>query len=187
MKNDPWPFLPHGRQHFLRDQKRPPAGDMLRRIEHLHRDVFQQFLVRRKIASFQVARVVDQHLGIASFAADGGERRRDRILRDQIQLDDHAIAVLLADGVRECGRVSFLAGGQYDEKALLGELLREAPPTPQRAATGKPLSSTVWPWASKVLRPFACHLEVAPTTTATCLPFEFVLPFWLMDNFPFLM
>src|SRR6266852_4383281 len=61
-----------------------------------------------------------------------------------------------------------------------------APPTPQRAPTGRPLSSSVLPCASKVLRPFDCHLEVAPTTTAICLPFEFVLRFWLIGKpFPF--
>ena len=47
-----------------------------------------------------------------------------------------------------------------------------APPTPQRTPTGTSLSSTVLPCASKVLRPSDCHLEVAPTTTATCLPFD---------------
>ena len=50
-----------------------------------------------------------------------------------------------------------------------------APPTPQRTPTGRLLSSTVLPCASKVLRPSDCHLEVAPITTATCLPFVFVL------------
>src|ERR1700720_29226 len=57
-----------------------------------------------------------------------------------------------------------------------------APPTPQRAPTGRPLSSRILPCASKVLRPFDCHLEVAPTTTATCLPFEFISRFWLIGK-----
>src|SRR5262245_29269952 len=43
-----------------------------------------------------------------------------------------------------------------------------APPTPQRIPTGTVLSSSALPCASLVLRPSACHLEVAPTTTATC-------------------
>src|SRR5918996_3999680 len=47
-----------------------------------------------------------------------------------------------------------------------------APPTPQRIPTGKSLSSSALPCASRVLRPSACHLEVAPTTTATGLRAE---------------
>ena len=74
---------------------------MLRGIEHLHRDVFEQFFLGRKIAAFQVARVVDQNVRIAGFAADRGERRRDGVLRDEIQLDDHAVAALLPDGLRQ--------------------------------------------------------------------------------------
>src|SRR5512144_2076535 len=42
-----------------------------------------------------------------------------------------------------------------------------APPTPQRMPTGRSRSSSARPWASLVLRPSACHLDVAPTTTAT--------------------
>src|SRR4051794_4304209 len=41
---------------------------------------------------------------------------------------------------------------------------------PQRTPMGRLLSSTALPWASLVLRPSACHLDVAPTTTATGLP-----------------
>src|SRR5437773_3129437 len=55
-----------------------------------------------------------------------------------------------------------------------------APPTPQRTPTGNSLSSTALPCASNVLRPSDCHLEVAPTTTATCLPFALVLRFSLI-------
>src|SRR5262245_58176146 len=44
-----------------------------------------------------------------------------------------------------------------------------APPTPQRIPTGRWLSSTALPCANLVLRPSLCHLEVAPTTTATGL------------------
>src|SRR6516162_8059091 len=49
-----------------------------------------------------------------------------------------------------------------------------APPTPQRTPTGSSLSSTGLPCASNVLRPSACHLDVAPITTATCLSLVFV-------------
>src|SRR2546427_7782911 len=49
-----------------------------------------------------------------------------------------------------------------------------APPTPQRTPTGRALSSSTFPCASCVLRPSACHLEVAPTTTATDLRVEFI-------------
>src|ERR1700730_13548729 len=75
-------FLPHRRQHFLGDQKRPAAGDVLRGIKHLHRDVLEQFFVGRKIAAFEVTGGVDQNVGIAGLAAGRGERRRDRVLRD---------------------------------------------------------------------------------------------------------
>src|SRR5437870_3243453 len=57
-----------------------------------------------------------------------------------------------------------------------------APPTPQRTPTGRSLSSSVLPCASKVLRPSDCHLEVAPTTTQTCLSLVFVLRFSLIAN-----
>src|SRR5579863_5107568 len=55
-----------------------------------------------------------------------------------------------------------------------------APPTPHRAPTGMLLSSSALPCASFVLRPSDCHLEVAPTTTATGLPLVF-----LMSGSPF--
>src|SRR4030095_12190105 len=42
-----------------------------------------------------------------------------------------------------------------------------APPTPQRTPTGTSRSSTALPCGSLVVRPSACHLDVAPTTTAT--------------------
>src|SRR5713101_3701753 len=54
-----------------------------------------------------------------------------------------------------------------------------APPTPQRTPTGRWLSSSTCPCASWVLRPSACHLEVAPTTTATGLRVAFIV-----DSFP---
>src|SRR4051794_10144370 len=52
-------------------------------------------------------------------------------------------------------------------KPSLAKRWARAPPIPQRAPTGRSLSSTSPPWASLVLRPSACHLEVAPTMTAT--------------------
>ena len=48
-----------------------------------------------------------------------------------------------------------------------------APPMPQRTPTGRALSSTALPWISRVLRPSACHFDVAPITTATGLPLLF--------------
>src|ERR1700737_5201466 len=60
-----------------------------------------------------------------------------------------------------------------------------APPTPQRTPTGNSLSSTVLPCANNVLRPSDCHLEVAPITTATCLPFVLVLRFSLIGDVSF--
>jgi hypothetical protein len=44
---------------------------------------------------------------------------------------------------------------------------------PQRTPTGRSLSSTALPWASLVLRPSACHFDVAPMITATGLPLVF--------------
>src|SRR5690606_33185076 len=52
-----------------------------------------------------------------------------------------------------------------------------APPTPQRALTGTSASSTASPCTRRVLRPSACHFEVAPTTTATSRPLRFIPPF----------
>src|SRR6266851_9500336 len=133
----PVAFLPHRGQYFLRDKKRPPARDMLRRIEHLHRNVFEQFLVRRKITALEVTRVIDQGLRIASFATDRGERRGDRVLRNQVHLDDHALAALLADGLLQYCRIGLLAGCQYDEEALLRELLGDSAPDAPSHADGQ--------------------------------------------------
>src|SRR5438445_7094031 len=58
------------------------------------------------------------------------------------------------------------------KKPSLANFWAMAPPTPQRMPTGRSLSSSTFPCASWVLRPSACHLEVAPTTTATCLRVE---------------
>src|SRR5256886_3441245 len=58
------------------------------------------------------------------------------------------------------------------KKPSLANFWAMAPPTPQRTPTGRSLSSSTFPCASWVLRPSACHLEVAPTTTATCLRVE---------------
>src|SRR5215218_1940627 len=55
-----------------------------------------------------------------------------------------------------------------------------APPTPQRTPTGSSLSSTGLPCASNVLRPSACHFEVAPITTATGFPLVFLPPISLI-------
>src|SRR5215469_18770595 len=57
-----------------------------------------------------------------------------------------------------------------------------APPIPQRAPTAMLLSSSALPCASLVLRPSDCHLEVAPTTTATGLPLVLVPRVWLMSG-----
>src|SRR4051794_33449919 len=56
-----------------------------------------------------------------------------------------------------------------------------APPTPQRTPTGSSLSSTGLPCASNVLRPSACHFEVAPITTATGFPLVFLPPISLIS------
>src|SRR5271167_1369101 len=71
------------------------------------------------------------------------------------------------------------------KKPSLANFCAIAPPTPQRTPTANSLSSTVCPYANKVLRPSDCHLEVAPITTATCLPFVFVLRFSLIREVPF--
>src|SRR5256886_14596291 len=60
------------------------------------------------------------------------------------------------------------------KKPSLANFWAMAPPTPQRTPTGRWLSSSTFPCASWGLRPSACHLEVAPTTTATCLRVEFI-------------
>ena len=150
---------------------------MLRGIEHLHWDVFEQFLTRRKIATFQITGIVDQHIWIAGLAAYPGERRGNRLLRGEIQLDDHALADLLADSrSQRCG-IGFRARGQHDEEALLRKLLRyRAADTPAHRAVVQRLAMR-----QPVLRPSDCHFDVAPTTTATCLPF--VLPLMPINSF----
>ena len=60
------------------------------------------------------------------------------------------------------------------KKPSLANFWEMAPPTPQRTATGNSLSSSALPWAKWVLRPPDCHLDVAPTTTATGFRFEFM-------------
>src|SRR5262245_34245068 len=65
------------------------------------------------------------------------------------------------------------------KKPSLANFWAMAPPTPQRMPTGRWLSSSTFPCASWVLRPSACHLEVAPTTTATGLRVAF-----MVDSFP---
>jgi hypothetical protein len=117
-------FLPHRRQHFLGDEEWSAAGDVQRGIQDLDRDVFEQFLLGRKITTFEVPRIINQNVRIAGFAADRGERRRDRVLRDEIQLDDHAFAALLADGRRQSRCIGLVAGRQHSEETLLRELLR---------------------------------------------------------------
>jgi hypothetical protein len=72
-------FLAQGRLHFLGDEKRPSAGDLQRCVRGLHRHVLEQLFVGRKIATFEVARVVDQLVRIAGSAADRGEWRLDRV------------------------------------------------------------------------------------------------------------
>jgi hypothetical protein len=71
--------LAHGRQHFLGDQEGSTARDVLRRLEDLDRDVFQQLLVRRQVTPLQVAGVVDEDIGVTGVRADRGERARDRL------------------------------------------------------------------------------------------------------------
>ena len=115
----------HRRQHFLGNEEGPPAGDVLCDVEHLDRDVFEQLHIRRQVAAFEIARIVDQHVRIAGFAADRDEGRCDRILRHEIELDDHALAALLADRRRERRGIGLVAGRQHREKALLGEFLRD--------------------------------------------------------------
>ena len=63
-------MLAHRRQHLLGDEERAAAGDVLRGVEHLHRDVLEQFLLRRQVAAFEVAGVVDQDIRIAGFVAN---------------------------------------------------------------------------------------------------------------------
>src|SRR5262249_22024145 len=65
------------------------------------------------------------------------------------------------------------------QKPSLANFWAMAPPTPQRVPTGRSLSSSTFPCASWLLRPSACHLEVAPTTTATGLRVAFIV-----DSFP---
>ena len=162
-------FLAHRRQHFLGDEKRSAAGDVLRRVEHLHRDVFEQFLVRRQIAAFQVAGVVDQHVRVAGLAADRGERRAIESCETRSSSTIMHSPPCSRIAAASLAALASLRVVSTVKKPSCANFCAIAPPTPQRTPTGRSLSSTVWPCASKVLRPSDCHFEVAPTTTATCL------------------
>src|SRR5262245_58287591 len=71
------------------------------------------------------------------------------------------------------------------KKPSMANFWASAPPTPQRAPTGNELSSSTLPCASLVLRPSACHFEVAPMTTATGWPLAFLLAGWVtLGPFP---
>ena len=96
---------------------------MLRRVEHLHRYMFQEFFLRRKIPTLQVTRVVHQNFRVASLLSNLCERIGYGVARHQIQLDNHAVAALLLDCRLQGRRVGRAAGGENDEKALLCELL----------------------------------------------------------------
>src|SRR6266550_4548084 len=88
-----------------------------------------------------------------------------------------------------CARMAFSSAAALAARRVVSTVKKPswanfwamAPPTPQRTPTGRSLSSTVLPCASRVLRPSDCHLEVAPITTATCLPFVFAF----IRGFPF--
>ena len=71
------------------------------------------------------------------------------------------------------------------KKPSLANFCASAPPTPHRAPTGNELSSSALPCASLVLRPSACHFEVAPMMTATGWPLAFLLAAWV-SNLSFL-
>ena len=94
-------------------------------VEDLDGHVFEEFLVGRQVAAFQIAGIVDQHVGVAGLAADCGEGRGDRLLRDKIQFDDHALAALFADCLRQPRGVGFPAGRQHGEETFLREFLRD--------------------------------------------------------------
>ena len=169
--------LAHRRQHLLGDQERPAAGDVLRGVEHLDRDVLQQLLLGRQVAPLQVAGVVDQHLRVAGLArgswrrpprwspATPGPARRSCTRRPARGWPPPAPTALAAVRVVSTTK-----------KPSLANFWAMAPPMPQRMPTGRSLSSSALPCASLVLRPSACHLEVAPTTTATGLPLLFRFP-----------
>ena len=94
----------------------------------------EQFLVGRKVAAFEIAGVVDQHLGIAGLASDRRKGAPDRILRDEIQFDNQAIAALLADRGRQRHGIVLTARGEDGEEVFLREFLGDrAAHTPAHA------------------------------------------------------
>src|SRR5262249_54640224 len=62
------------------------------------------------------------------------------------------------------------------KKPSLANFWAIAPPTPHCTPTGTMFASTLPPCSMLVMRPSACHFEVAPITTQTSLPFEFFIP-----------
>ena len=99
----------------------------------------------------------------------------------EVQFDDLAIAALLADAAARPAAFAALRVVMTVKNPSLANFCAIAPPTPQRTPTGNSLSSTGLPCASNVLRPSACHFEVAPITTATGFPLVFLLPVSLIS------
>jgi len=93
---------------------------------------------------------------------------------------DPAILIFDVDGVLVDVKETYWRSGLQTvqfltvKKPTWANFCATAPPTPQRTPTSTSLSSTGCPCASNVLRPSDCHFEVAPITTATCLPLALV-------------
>ena len=119
----PFPLLAHGRHHLLGHQERPAAGDVLRCFKHLNRDVLQKFHFRRQVTPLQIARVVDQYFRVAGLVSDLSECIRNRFRRDQVKLNNHAVAALFPNRCLQRRCIAGNASGQHHEVALLGELL----------------------------------------------------------------
>ena len=168
IRNEPRAALAHRGQHLLGDQERPTARDVLRGVEDLDAGRAPAAPCRAAGRAPRGSRRCRRGPPGRRPARGRGERLRDGVLRHQVELDDRLAPPCCPDGLRRgpprwrrCRVVS------TTRKPSLANFWATAPPTPQRMPTGRSLSSSALPWASLVLRPSACHLEVAPTTTAT--------------------
>ena len=85
--------------------------------------MFEQFLFGREVAPLQVARVVNEYVGVAGLFPDPCERIRYGVTGREVQLDDHALAPLFVDCCLQRDGVGGGTSGQHCEEALFCEFL----------------------------------------------------------------
>ena len=88
---------------------RPPAGNVVGVIKERHGNVFDQLITGRKVATIEIARVVDDNFWRARLGPHPRERCGDRLLTADVEFDDHAFAAAGQDGLCKGGRIVLVA------------------------------------------------------------------------------